>query len=377
MLYGTQKHDNLLKKVNLDKYGISGKDWMQILSACEPLFVVLVGLLVLSAIGLGCSSWESVLSSKNPFISFWPILLSVFTVAIIIVLRLMETWAEKNSVLRNYVFTQVRGSSRGIPDRKVGEPIKDFKERIEARIKVKYKLANVDIVAWSKKRALDLVWLKLYDKRNELETEGELKASLITEPSIIDDEGNSSTHPAIDAADAANKSVPYSFSKSKAKYFVIEGCDKYFTQDDPITHDVLSAIFDWLQMEQLQKGHYIQIDSFKYLFYDYCTDENPWKKEKEQEPNGLKDIACEGCKDATPFVLMIEESGDVCLENVASDVITSLNGFLERIKVAVDSHELSGLVYGVVSEELDKMRDEKNKKNIDSKQNDSPNGKGD
>lgn len=375
MLYGTQKHDNLLKKANLDKYGISGKDWMQILGACEPLFVVLVGLLVLSAIGLGCSSWESVLSSKNPFISSWPIWLSVGTVLIIILLRIMEVWAEKNSVLRNYIFTQVRGSSRGIPDRKDREKIEDFKARIEARIKVKYELPNDDIVAWSKKRALDLVWLKLYDKRNELETEGDLKASLITEPSIIDDKGNSSTHPAIDAAakvactqcrkigatiGAKGAYVHCSFNKGCAKYFVIEGCDKYFTQDDPVTHDVLSAIFDWLQMKQLEEKNYIRIDSFSYLFKEHCNDKYPWKNGKK----GLKNIACDGHKDATPFVLIVEEVNEInssgakkTIDEVAGDVITNLNVFFEKINKAREKIEC--MANEVILDGLDKMKNGK------------------
>ena len=351
MLYGTQEHDNLLKKANLDKYGISGKDWMQILAACEPLFVVLVGLLVLSAIGLGCSSWESVLSSKNPFISLCPILLSVFTVAIIIVLRLMETWAEKNSVLRNYIFTQVRGSSRGIPDRKDGELIDAFKTRIEARIKVKYELPNDNIVAWSKKRALDLVWLKLYDKRNELE--GKLKAEKIDEPR--DPQNSSLTHPAIDAAIKAA-----SFKKERAIYFVIEGCDKYFTQDDPVTHDVLSAIFDWLQMKQLEEKNYIRIDSFSYLFKEHCNDKYPWKNGKK----GLKNIACDGHKDATPFVLIVEEVNEInssgakkTIDEVAGDVITNLNVFFEKINKAREKIEC--MANEVILDGLDKMKNGK------------------
>lgn len=374
MLYGTQKHDNLLKKANLDKYGISGKDWMQILGACEPLFVVLVGLLVLSAIGLGCSSWESVLSSKNPFVSLCTILLSVFTVAIIIVLRLMETWAEKNSVLRDYVFTQVRGSSRGIPDRKKDETMLVFEKKVleycykhevgdSAEIcqiitspnatppcencfifKQLKKIVLAECAEKARQRAEKLTWLKLYNKRDALSDSG-----CKLEAKIIDKEIRN--HQAVIAAnkDASNK---FHGQKDKSFYFVIEGCDKYFTQDDPFTHDVLSAIFDWLQIEQLTRGNYIQIDSFSYLFKGYCDQDNPWKNDK----NALKNIACSGYNDATPFVLMVEPSKTVCRGDVALGVIKSLNEFLERIKVAVDAHELSGLVYAVVDEELDKMR---------------------
>ena len=384
MLYGTQKHDNLLKKANLDKYGISGKDWMQILAACEPLFVVLGGLLVLSAIGLGCSSWESVLSSKNPFISLWPIWLSVGTVLFIILLRIMEMWAEKDSVLRNYVFTKVRGSSRGIPDRKEGERMLVFEKRVleycyknevgdSAEIcqiitspkcesksyencfifKLLKKIVMTECAEKARQRAENLTWLKLYNKRDALsDYKCKLNASSCKS---VDEIIN---HPAVDAANK-DKSNKFYGQIREPFYFVIEGCDKFFTQDDPVTHDVLSAIFDWLQMEQLQKENYIRIDSFSYLFKDLCKREGvSWKKEKEQEPDGLKDIACSGYKEATPFVLMIEPSKTDCREEVALGVIKSLNEFLKRIKDAVDSHELSGLVYGVVSEELDKMRDE-------------------
>ncbi len=286
----------------------------------------------------------------------------------------METWAEKNSVLRDYVFTQVRGSSRGIPDRGDKENIVDFKKRIVEFFKNKMKDSTIDmskIMEITEKRAWALTWLKLYNKRDALSDSG-----CKLEAKIIDNEIRN--HQAVIAAnkDASNK---FHGQIDKSFYFVIEGCDKYFTQDDPFTHDVLSAIFDWLQMKQLENRIYleneiyIRIDSFSYLFKDSCESDEEWKNDK----NGLKDIACSGYKDATPFVLMIEAGGDVYLENVASDVITSLNEFLKRIKDAVDSHELSGLVYDVVSEELDKMRDEKNKKNIDNKQNDSPNGEGD
>ena len=105
-------------------------------------------------------------------------------------------------------------------------------------------------------------------------------------------------------------------------------------------------------MKQLENRLYIRIDSFSYLFKDSCESDEEWKNGK----NGLKDIACSGYKEATPFVLMIEPSKTVCRGDVALDVITSLNGFLKRIKDAVDAHELSSLVYAVVDEELDKMR---------------------
>lgn len=379
MLYGTQKHDNLLKKANLDKYGISGKDWMQILGACEPLFVVLVGLLVLSAIGLGCSSWESVLSSKNPFISLWPIWLSVGTVLFIILLRIMEMWAEKDSVLRNYVFTKVRGSSRGIPDRKENETMLVFEKKVleycyknevgdsaeicriitspkcescENCFIIKQLKKNLlaECAEKARQRAENLTWLKLYNKRVALsDSKCELTAKIIPGEKIR----------AKKAVNDANEDASNKFHEQidKSFYFVIEGCDKYFTQDDPFTHDVLSSIFDWLQMEQLTRGNYIQIDSFSYLFKGYCDQDNPWKNDK----NALKNIACSGYNDATPFVLMVEPRKTVCLRAVAAHVIKSLNNFLERIKDAVDRHELSGLVYSVVNEELDKMRDEENK----------------
>lgn len=362
MLWGTQMHNNHLKKIKVDKYGVAGKDWMQILSAAEPLFVVIIGYFAIGA---------------DSFISSWPIWLSVGTVLIIILLRIMEVWAEKNSVLRNYVFTQVRGSSRGIPDRKDGEKIEDFKERIEARIKLKYELPNDDIVAWSKKRALDLVWLKLYDKRNELE--GKLKAEKIDEPR--DPQNSSLTHPAIDAAakvactqcrkigatiGAKGAYVHCSFNKGCAKYFVIEGCDKYFTQDDPVTHDVLSAIFDWLQMKQLEKENYIRIDSFSYLFKEHCDDKFPWKNGENGE-KGLKNIACDGHKDATPFVLIVEEileKDDLTdklksLDEVNDEVIENLDALFKEINTG--RGKIERMANEVILTELERMEDKNEK----------------
>lgn len=323
-LYGVQEHDKSLAKKNMSKHGISGGEWLQICGGCEPLFVVLIGAVLSWGVSI-CPKLVTFQSSRYPFISYALIIVSVLTVGVIVLLRIMEMWAEKNSILRNYIFTRVRGSSRGAV----------------RMLDMKPQEITFEQVANLRSRAQNLVAFKLFDKRNSLIGE-RIQFQEIPEASLKK----------IHKHSAVLKS---GMTLDNAYFFAIEGCDVYFTQDDPFTHDVLSSIFDWLRIEQLSKGIKIDIDSFGYRFRDLCDKENPWKTEKGSDKVGLKNLACDSFRNATPFVLIV--NGDAghdpnALQTVKDDVFSSLRQFLNDISDIVSRHELPSKVNGIMLAEL-------------------------
>lgn len=323
-LYGVQEHDRSLAKKNMKDHGISGGEWLQICGGCEPLFVVLIGAVLSWGVSI-CPKLVTFQSSRYPFVSYALIIVSVLTVGVIVLLRIMEMWAEKNSILRNYIFTRVRGSSRGavrMLDMKPGEITSE-------------QVANL------RSRAQNLVAFKLFDKRNSLIGER------VQFQEISDENLDKIWHHR--AVEKSGMPHDHSF------FFVIEGCDIYFTQDDPFTHDVLSSIFDWLRIEQRAKGNKIDIDSFGYRFRDFCDDDNPWKVEKDSDKVGLKNLACDTFRNATPFVLIINDvdsQNPSALQTVKDEVFSSLRKFLDDISDVVSRHELPAKVNGIMLAEL-------------------------
>jgi hypothetical protein len=328
-LYGVQEHDKSLAKKNMTGHGISGGEWLQICGGCEPLFVVLIGAVLAWGVSI-CPKLVTFQSSRYPFVSYALIVVSVLTVGVIVLLRIMEMWAEKNSILRNYIFTRVRGSSRGA--------VKMLDMRQEE--------INSDRLANLRSRALNLAVFKLFDKRNSLIGE-RVRFQEIPDDDLLE----ICQHRAV-----ANSGMPL----DRSFFFVIEGCDSYFTQDDPFTHDVLFSIFDWLRIEQRAKGNKIDIDSFAYRFRDLCDDDNPWKTKKGSDKVGLKNLACATFRKATPFVLIVnstDSQDQSTLQTVKSDVFASLRQFLNDISDIVSRHELPAMVNGIMLAELARNKD--------------------
>lgn len=179
-LFGVNWHDAKLKDIGIKRYGVTGSDWLMICGGFEPLFVVLIGLLIPKY--------------RGDLISIWPMLIAVLTVAVIALLKIAEVWSEKNSVVRNAIFAKVRGSTQDTHEDETPEQLRE--------------------------RAIKLSYLKFYDKRSELSAHA---ASLVLHAAI--DKCNLPSVPALPDAYLA---------------FLVDG-QYFFTQDDPFTNTVLGA----------------------------------------------------------------------------------------------------------------------------------------
>lgn len=316
-LLGVLRHDEEMAGRGLSKYGIGGDDWLQICGGMEPLFVVLIGI-ALAWVTPCVVSWlpliGKVQGTAHPFISYWPIILSVFTVLVIAALKIMEMWAVKNSVLRNFVYTKTRGSSRSLKDRNVGS------DEIDPR-----------------SRAFELAMLKLFDKRTELkDCELELKR--------------------VDVGNWASFIPDGTRVENCAFAAVIRGGNLYFTQDDPFTHDIIGAQIDWLKSTCSNENSRVEIDSFSYRYKGLCKDSKPWRTNGEGSVIGLKDKVCEGVEDGTPFVVEVSGSDG---EAVLNDVFAKWNCLLNEIRKAVRDGQVEAWVNGIMMKVLTETKSKK------------------
>lgn len=357
-LLGVQLHEKTLRDRHLSDYGIRGGDWLRICGGCEPFFVVLVGILM-----VGLSGWcpwaKPCVAGENPFINGWPIGISVLTVFVIIVLRIMETWAEKNSTLRNYIYTRVRGSSRGMVDREDGEKDEAWMARLcdqynmimtRQRKKMGEPWDPVDFengknteavslyLQWLRERAMNLSVLKLYDKRSRLAND-RLRAVKLDG----DKETAVAKHGAVDAWTKEHSNV-------KCFFIDFQGCDVYFTQDDPYSHDALDAMMDWLKIRRLMNHQAVSINSFSYTFRANCDESNP-----ETSYKNLKGLACDIKSKGTPFVICV--SGDNP-ERVAESVVADWNEIVCELNGLVSEGRIVGRANREVLRQMDVVQKE-------------------
>ena len=243
-LAGITLHDDSMRKRKLERYGLSGKDWLIVCGGFEPMFVVLIGFFVGAA-----------------FKSVFSIVLAFALVLAIAMLRVVKVWSEKNAALRNAIFTAIRGSSRG-PDLSLS-------------------------AASLRLRAEKLALLKFYDKRHELRG---CKLGVWTKPKSLH---NLDRYTAVTTF--LNKEE---IRRDHMEYFYVSlvGAERFFTQDDPFTHTALGAQFDWLKRLYPK----VEITSFSYALKAYCMGNCKWTAD---DGSGLKQVACEHDDTATPFLL--------------------------------------------------------------------------
>ena len=191
-LMGVSIHDRQMS--SLSKYGVNGKNWLMICGGFEPLFVA--GFMF-TARGIPCLSRVSFLEKcwdhDSVLYSNLLMLMAVLTVVVIALLKIAEVWSEKNSTIRNRIFTDYRGSS---VDNHAKEGLDYLLER-----------------------ALAMTFLKFYDKRKEFVG---CRVSVSTEFKRLD--------------------LPrFGLSDGEVRYVQIRNGQTFFTQDDPFTSSVLDA----------------------------------------------------------------------------------------------------------------------------------------
>lgn len=312
---GVTKHNDALQKRKLLNYGITGSDWLVVCGGFEPLFVVILGAVLVPIIGAFDQSFAERISGL-PLKNWWTISMAFGLVGCIALLRVIKIWSEKSSTLRNAIFTQIRGSARGPV---AGLTSDELKERAKA-----------------------LICLKFYDKRRELcGVQAELRVSAPAELS------NFSAHQAAAAFldDCKNGRKMNVDMAGKGYYAVVllHAGDVFFTQNDPFTRNVLSAQFDWLKLVCPE----VSVTSCSDVLKPYChKGSNPsqvWKvpvqdANSDEMPKGLKHLVCGGDAAATPFLL---SAGD---EKQAKSFCEKWNSLLNDVKSLLEKEFLSNYV---------------------------------
>ncbi|MBQ2623824.1 MAG: hypothetical protein IJG18_01855 [Kiritimatiellae bacterium] len=274
-LAGVSLHDAVMKKKHMEKFGLSGGDWLVVCGGFEPMFVVIVGCTLVPYLAAKSAKLNSAFGQTS-FVSILSIVMAFALVIGIALLRIIKIWSAKNSALRNAIFADKRGSSRG--------PAPGTNESA--------------LLA----RAEELAFLKFYDKRRELENK-ELSLS---------EDGNGNDW-ARELKGLNSNAVVAAFIQDYAQftgnsspmrkdcrlspglnlfYVFLKGGEDFFTQDDPFTSNVLSAQFDWLRKRHSD----VEVTSFSYSIKKYCNNSDEWKD--------LKLFACDNDKTATPFLLL-------------------------------------------------------------------------
>lgn len=291
-LIGVSRHDIVMKEREMARFGVSGGDWLVVCGGFEPMFVVIVS----------CALYvffpeDKLERFKLDNFEAWPIILCFALVLAIALIRIVKIWSEKSAALRNAIFAYKRGSTHADLSTKTNNELQS--------------------------RAEELVFLKLYHKRKDLI---DVKLGVSESKNLndwLDDwlENDSG----YDNKDKENiiKALNAWSNGDTCYYVVVEGANKYFTQDDPFTNDVLAAQFSWLQKEFSD----VSIDSFSRVFKKKIDNEKKWKS--------FKKAVCGAYVEATPFVL---KGGSV--ENIKK-FCNTWDSFLKALKSTVDNGEIS------------------------------------
>lgn len=283
-LFGVNLHDAKLKRIGMARYGVTGSNWLMIFGGFEPLFVVLIGLVVPMAGG--------------SLVSLCPMLIAVATVAVIALLKIAEVWSEKNSVVRNAIFTKVRGSTQDNHASRTDEELRE--------------------------RAVQLSYLKFYDKRRELSA----YATSMTKPMPLDG-----------CKLSLDQKIPTAYLS-----FLVNG-QHYFTQDDPFTNTVLGA--HELYLRRRFSG--VEVISLKrFLVNGRRVSTEEW--ESKVRPAARKLATENGIigKDAMPYVFISTDKDN------AMACANEWSVLLQEIGSAVQSGELDAYVNGMIVQFEDK-----------------------
>lgn len=284
-LFGVNLHDAKLKRIGMTRYGVTGGNWLMICGGFEPLFVVLIGI-----------CWPR---PEDKLVSLCPMLVAVATVAVIALLRIAEVWSEKSSVVRNRIFTNVRGSTQD-----------DHSGVSAAELRV---------------RALKLSYLKFYSKRKEL-------ASM--------DLGLSTLLP---IGDIKSLSSPANGVAASSFLTFITNGQYYFTQDDPFTNTVLAAHEKYME-KFIDENNLprVEVKSLKRYLKSIGISGEDWCDTLRPKAQKLADEQGISGKDSMPYVILTND------QSVAKIVAAEWNSLLAEIRDAVKNGELDAYVNGMI-----------------------------
>lgn len=284
-LFGVNLHDAKLKRIGMTRYGVTGGDWLMICGGFEPLFVVLLGV-----------CWPR---PEDKLVSLCPMLVAVATVAVIALLKIAEVWSEKSSVVRNRIFTNVRGSTQD-----------DHSGVSAAELRV---------------RALKLSYLKFYSKRKEL-------ASM--------DLGLSTLLP---IGDIKSLSSPANGVAASSFLTFITNGQYYFTQDDPFTNTVLAAHEKYME-KFIDENNLprVEVKSLKRYLKSIGISGEDWCDTLRPKAQKLADEQGISGKDSMPYVILTND------QSVAKTVAAEWNSLLAEIRDAVKNGELDAYVNGMI-----------------------------
>ena len=298
-LVGISVHDS--RTASFAKFGVRGKDWLMICGGFEPLCVVaLMGMARREE--LKDVSWlqQCLSADASPF-SGMLMGMAVLTVLVIALLKIAEVWAEKNSVIRNAIFRDVRGSST---DKHEGVEKDDLK-----------------------KRALKLALLKFYDKRDEL---AGLTVRLTRAKPLLElDEG------------LKGRGVNLGLDCENRYLVLMENAEDFFSTDDPFTAEVLRAQLLWLE----KICPHASYRSLKWLLKknrSVRVDDELWKNTIKPLAQKMLVAGSDDCERAMPFVV------DAPTPEAAESFVNTWNALLDELCLSLRRGMLANQVNGLI-----------------------------
>ncbi len=300
-LIGVSLHDR--EKANLSRYGVRGSDWLVICGGFEPLFVALFMFVAVSSLG-GVDALRLCWDHSSVLNSNLLMTMAVLTVVVIAIVKIAEVWAEKNSVIRNALFRQVRGSSQASHGNLTVNQLHE--------------------------RALALSLLKLYDKREELVRQ---RVTL-------------SGCEALTVLNNASLQLPANVGNVTVFLTNMENGDDYFTTDDPFTADVLKAHALWCEAATAGGVESISLKRFmkKNAAQAFASQWSAIKQLAQSRINGNSSRK----EKAMPFVILVTNQAPTGQPqtnlNLANAYIRNWNQLLDEISDAITKRTVVGQV---------------------------------
>lgn len=294
-LLGVSWHDR--EKAKLAKYGVRGSEWLVICGGFEPLFVALlttVAVGCLGGVGFLAKCWDHDAGINSEFL----LIFSVLTVAVIAIVKITEVWTEKNSVIRNALFRQIRGSSANQHDR------------------------DDSATLWD--RAIKLSLLKLYDKREELVLQ-RVHVSQIHDFGVLNEK----------LSKDCRFPEPEGVGEKMYVINMVNG-NNYFTTDDPFTADVLEAQAKWCEKKCGGAGA-VSLLSLKRYAKKLHRTKAQWRNIKSTAQSLTPKVDGDS-EDIMPFVLTATDEG------TARKYVDTWNELLDMISDSVTGGKIANQV---------------------------------
>ena len=281
-LIGVSLHDK--EKSSLARFGVRGGDWLVIGGGFEPLLVAVLTYVAVNCLG-GVDALSLCWNHESAMNSNLLMFMAVLTVVVIAIVKIVEVWVDKNSVIRNAIFRQARGSSDDAHD---DEPIEMLY-----------------------RRAMSLSLLKLYDKREELSRERVFLTGC--------------------------KEFEVDANGKKVFLTRMENADDYFTTDDPFTADVLKAHEAWCEAASRGGGRCMSLKRFLKKCGKTLSKEE-WKVAKKAALEQVKEMNAGNDAKAMPFVIFAAEIA------AAKEYIACWNQLLGAISDSLTNRRIVGQV---------------------------------